>query len=389
MPPDTRPRFVDLPPTPEPEITLISENTDEHTIPSEIYNATFAPESMDNTQGIDTTNSDNDDEAPITATGNTKITEIPPPELDAPPSPATSVTNEEFVEAIETPPSLSSASTPENHLLHPASIQTEPTVMYEKIRLSRILITNDDGIEAEGLQVLTEVAAELADEVWVIAPTHDQSGTALSIGLHHASRVYPRGKNRFAVSGSPADCVALSSFLMKDARPQLLLSGINVGENIGDDTNVSGTLGAALTGLMLRIPSIGISQCYNGDRKTIQWDAARKHLPNLLQSLLQQGWRKETCLSINIPALPADDIEEAVWTRQAARTINGFTVAMRTDLRGGDYYWLNLTHPQSYQVADDSDVAALRRGQISISCIGLDRSREADNENISLHPDRR
>jgi 5'-nucleotidase len=261
--------------------------------------------------------------------------------------------------------------------------------MYEKIRLSRILITNDDGIEAEGLQVLTDVAAELADEVWVIAPTHDQSGTALSIGLHHASRVYPRGKNRFAVSGSPADCVALSSFLMKDARPQLLLSGINVGENIGDDTNISGTLGAALTGLMLRIPSIGISQCYTGDRKTIQWDAARKHLPNLLQSLLQQGWRKETCLSINIPALPADDIEEAVWTRQAARTINGFTVAMRTDLRGGDYYWLNLTHPQSLQVTDDSDVAALRRGQISISCIGLDRSREADNENISLHPDRR
>lgn len=259
-------------------------------------------------------------------------------------------------------------------------------MMDDKIRLARVLLTNDDGIDAAGLAVLAEVAEELADEVWIVAPEHDQSGTAMSLALHHPRRVFARGRRRYAVSGSPADCVALATHLMQDERPQLLLSGINVGQNAGDDTNLSGTLGAALTGLMLRIPAIGISQCFTGERRDIRWEAARAHLPHLLQTLLQQGWRKETVLSINIPDLPPEDIREAVWTRQAQRTITGMKVEKRTDLRGFDYYWLNLARPQHDQALDDTDIAALQRGQISVSCIGLDRSRETRQDNITLPP---
>ena len=127
-------------------------------------------------------------------------------------------------------------------------------------RLERILITNDDGIDAPGLEVLEAVARELADEVWVVAPDHDQSGISTAISIHHPLRVTPRGERRFSVSGTPADCVAMALQQLMDQPPQLLLSGINKGANLGVETLFSGTVGAAMTGLLMGIPSIALSQ---------------------------------------------------------------------------------------------------------------------------------
>jgi 5'-nucleotidase len=256
--------------------------------------------------------------------------------------------------------------------------------MTEKIRLARVLLTNDDGIDAPGLAVLTAIAGELADEVWIIAPEHDQSGTSLSFGLHHARRVYTRGVRRFSVSGTPADCVVLSQHLLNEARPQLLLCGVNAGANLGDDTNMSGTIGGALAGLMMKIPSIAISQCCDRGRELIRWDTTRQHVPALLQSLLHQGWRKDHCLSINIPDVAPDKISEAVWVRQASRTITSFKVEQRLDLRGQDYYWLTADRRQPETPAADTDLAAIRRGQIAITCLGLDRSKDVSHEPIKL-----
>ena len=122
--------------------------------------------------------------------------------------------------------------------------------------LDRILLTNDDGIDAPGLAILEEIAAELAREVWVVAPEHDQSGVSHAISLHHALRVPQRGERRFGITGTPGDCAVMGiCHLMKDAPPELLLSGVNRGLNLGMETVFSGTVGGAMTGMMLGVPS--------------------------------------------------------------------------------------------------------------------------------------
>lgn len=141
-------------------------------------------------------------------------------------------------------------------------------------RLERILITNDDGIDAPGLAALEAVAHELADEVWVVAPDHDQSGISTAISIHHPLRVTQRGERRFSVSGTPADCVAMALQQLLDKPPQLLLSGINKGANLGVETLFSGTVGAAMTGLLMGVPSIALSQ-YFTRRSAVRWDTAR------------------------------------------------------------------------------------------------------------------
>src|ERR1700722_20117106 len=120
--------------------------------------------------------------------------------------------------------------------------------MSNSIRVPRLLLTNDDGIDAPGLKALIDIAHGMADEVWVIAPEHDQSGTGQSISLHQPLRGWPRGAQSWAIDGTPADCVAMAvSHFMVHARPSFILSGINAGANIGDEVNLSGTLGAAFT----------------------------------------------------------------------------------------------------------------------------------------------
>lgn len=127
--------------------------------------------------------------------------------------------------------------------------------------LQRILLVNDDGIDAPGIKLLEDVAQQLADEVWVVAPATDKSGVANSVSLREPVRVEPRGERRYAVHGTPADCVTMAvQHLMKEQLPQLILSGINNGSNIGFETVLSGTVGAAITGLLLGVPSVALSQ---------------------------------------------------------------------------------------------------------------------------------
>ena len=121
--------------------------------------------------------------------------------------------------------------------------------------LDRILLTNDDGIDAPGLAILEAIAAELAHEVWVVAPEHDQSGVSHAISLHHALRVSRQGERRFGISGTPGDCAVMGiCHLMTGGPPQLLLSGVNRGLNLGMETVFSGTVGGAMTGMMLGVP---------------------------------------------------------------------------------------------------------------------------------------
>ncbi|MGB9152092.1 MAG: 5'/3'-nucleotidase SurE [Alphaproteobacteria bacterium] len=237
----------------------------------------------------------------------------------------------------------------------------------------RVLLTNDDGFDAPGLAALIDAVKIIADEIWVVAPQLDQSGMGQSVTLNNPLRCITRGDKQWAVSGTPADCVILAlSHLMKENPPDLILSGVNAGSNTGDDVNLSGTLGAAFTGLLLGVPSIGISlDC--ASRKLARWETARAILPDILVNFLHEGWDKNHCLSINLPDMEADQVKGIGWTHPAHKTIPSFQVEQREDLREKDYYWLYPNQDATY--ADPgSDVAALLRGQVSVTALSLDRS---------------
>jgi 5'-nucleotidase len=237
--------------------------------------------------------------------------------------------------------------------------------------IPRLLLTNDDGFDAPGLAALINVATQLSDDVWVVAPQLDQSGVGQNVTLNNPIRCVERGMHRYAISGTPADCVVMAlSHLMRDARPDLILSGINAGANIGDDVNVSGTLGAAFTGLMLGVRSMGISlDCLS--RKKLRWDMARAVLPKLITDLVGEGWEDQYCLSVNLPDLPSEQIKGVTKTRPAMHTVPSFHVEKREDLREKEYFWLYPGHADDTH--PDTDCAALSRGEISVSGLTLAR----------------
>jgi len=241
--------------------------------------------------------------------------------------------------------------------------------------LDRILLTNDDGIDAPGLTVLEAIAAELAREVWVVAPEHDQSGVSHSISLHHALRVSPRGPRRFGISGTPGDCAVMGiCHLMTDGAPQLLLSGVNRGLNLGMETVFSGTVGGAMTGMMLGVPSIALSQAYK-DRDNVLWDASRTLGAEVVRDLMAIGWSKDACLNVNFPACPAAEAGPITLARQGVGMIAGMHVDTRTDPRGMTYHWLNFRRGDRQQ-GPESDYDALRAGKIVVTPLRYDRTDE-------------
>ena len=169
---------------------------------------------------------------------------------------------------------------------------------------SRVLLTNDDGIDAPGLRTLTEVAQELAEEVWIVAPDHDQSGTSHSLSLHRPLRVSQKNEHRNSVSGTPGDCVVMAvRHLMMSGRPDLILSGIKRGANLGVETVFSGTVGAAVTGMLLGIPSMALSQAFS-DRHAVRWDTARALAPKVIMRFAKGAWSQGSILNINFPDVP-------------------------------------------------------------------------------------
>lgn len=211
-------------------------------------------------------------------------------------------------------------------------------------RLQRILLVNDDGIDAPGIKLLEDVAQQLSDEVWIVAPVTDKSGVSNSVSLRKPIRVEQRGKRRYAAHGTPADCVTISvQHLMKEQLPQLILSGINNGSNIGFETILSGTVGAAITGLLPGVPSIALRQDKRPE-EAVNWRAAETFCLPVLDTLISRGLPTDCCLSINFPDLPADKIKGIKATRQGIGKVKGLQVIPTTDSHGEDYYWIRVEH---------------------------------------------
>jgi 5'-nucleotidase len=241
--------------------------------------------------------------------------------------------------------------------------------------VDRVLLTNDDGIDAPGLAVLEEVAATLAREVWVVAPEHDQSGTSHSISLHAPLRYSRQGERRFGVGGTPGDCVVMAvRHLMRDAPPGLVLAGVNRGGNLGVETVFSGTVGAAMAGVLLGLPSIALSQVFT-DREAVRWETARTLAPGVIRRLLALGWSGHACLNVNFPDVAPESAGPLTLTRQGAGFVKRIDVVARTDPRGFEYHWLRF-HREPRQEAPDTEAAVVAAGGIAVTPLQFERTAE-------------
>jgi 5'-nucleotidase len=245
----------------------------------------------------------------------------------------------------------------------------------EQLVVERVLLTNDDGIDAPGLAVLEAVAATLAREVWVVAPEHDQSGTSHSISLHAPLRYSRQGERRFGVAGTPGDCVVMAvRHLMLDAPPTLVLAGVNRGANLGVETVFSGTVGAAMAGVLLGLPSIALSQAFT-DRSVVRWETARTRAPEVIRRLLAVGWSDQACLNVNFPDVAPESAGPLTLTRQGVGLVRRIDVVARTDPRGLDYHWLKF-HRAPREEAADTEAAVIAAGGISVTPLQFERTAE-------------
>lgn len=238
----------------------------------------------------------------------------------------------------------------------------------------RILITNDDGIHAEGLASLERIAATLSDDVWVVAPELEQSGASRAMTLTDPVRVRRLGPRKFAVSGTPTDCIILAmTDLVEGDRPDLVLSGVNRGANLGEDISMSGTVAGAIEGMVLGIRSIAVSQeaDYSGQEPSARFETAEAHGPEIIARLLQVGWPEGVVLNLNFPDLPPEQVTEVEITRQGFRDIHSLHAEQRTDLRGRNYYWIGYFERSAPEVKD-TDLAAVAQGRISVTPIHID-----------------
>lgn len=234
----------------------------------------------------------------------------------------------------------------------------------------RILVTNDDGINSLGLHALVR-ALEREAETYVVAPEHERSATGHAITLHKPLRAVPSilpqiNAKAWATNGTPADCVALGVLELLPGKPDIVISGINVGPNIGRDLTYSGTVSGAMEGTIFRIPSLAISV---GAFRDTMFEVAVAFTLSLVRQITARGIPEDTLLNVNVPNLPKDQIKGVKITRQGEKRYIS-RLDKRTDPRGHAYYWLTGA-PAPQPDVEDTDSWALAQGYISITPIRL------------------
>ncbi|WP_294541757.1 5'/3'-nucleotidase SurE [uncultured Rhodoblastus sp.] len=234
----------------------------------------------------------------------------------------------------------------------------------------RILITNDDGIHATGLKVLERIAAKLSDDVFVVAPESDQSGVAHSLSLADPLRLRKISERHFAVKGTPTDCIIMGvRKLMIDNPPDLILSGVNKGQNVAEDVTYSGTIAGAMEGTLLGFPSLALSQCYSPEG--VFWDCCETHAPGLIARLMEKGLPPGVLMNLNFPACPAGAVAGTLLTRQGRRDAELMKIESRFDGRGNPYYWIAFERPD-FIAGAGTDLEAVARKRISVTPLRLD-----------------
>lgn len=236
----------------------------------------------------------------------------------------------------------------------------------------RILLTNDDGIHAEGLATLERIARTISDDVWVVAPETDQSGFSHSLSLSEPLRLRKISDQHYAVRGTPTDCVIMGVRKILPGLPDLVLSGINSGTNIADDITYSGTVAGAMEGALLGIPAIALSQAYfvDGAQRTVPYETAEALAPALLKRLLEVELPRGAFLNLNFPSCKPEAVEGVRVTGQGKVGYN-IDVEERADGRGFPYYWLRFGRDMS-ELREGSDVHAVKNNFVSVTPLKFD-----------------
>jgi len=239
----------------------------------------------------------------------------------------------------------------------------------------RILLTNDDGIHAPGMAVLEAIAARLSDDVWVCAPSEENSGAGHSLTLHLPVRLRQHGPRRFAVTGTPTDAVNLAlRKLFADRLPDLVISGVNSGENLADDVTYSGTISAAMEAAMAGIPAVALSQAMRDGGHG--FSAAERWADKVLAPLLNLQMARRTVVNINFPPVSADAVRGIRVVRQGFHDYARGSLVEGTDPRGRPYYWFGL-HDIEHTLDHGTDLEAVSDGYIAVTPLQLDLTHHA------------
>jgi 5'-nucleotidase len=246
----------------------------------------------------------------------------------------------------------------------------------------RVLVTNDDGIHGPGLVALEAIARSISDDIWVVAPDDERSGAGHSLTLAHPLRYRKLGERRFEVSGTPTDCVVMAVRKIMPGMPDLILSGVNRGQNIADDVTYSGTIAAAMEGTSLGIKSIAMSQVTGIHDNGESFAVATAHGPGIVKKLLTINFGPGTLVNVNFPDCRPDEVAGIEITRQGKRDQNYLLVDERMDNRGNAYFWMGFARERG-NAPTGTDIAAVFNKRISVTPLHMNLTQLDALESLS------
>ncbi len=240
---------------------------------------------------------------------------------------------------------------------------------------ARILVTNDDGIHAPGIKTLERIAESLSKDVWVVAPETEQSAASHALTLRRPLRTRKHGPRHFAVDGTPTDCVLVAHHhILRERAPDLVLSGINHGTNLGEDVTYSGTVAAAMEAAILGVRAVAFSQMRPREGR-IDWSTAEHFAPMILRRLAGLPWPRDLLINVNFPALPPEEVVDVRPCRQGRRD-EGTTINEGVDPSGRPYLWLgNFLSDASSEPG--TDLAAIAEGAVGVTPLHMDLTHKA------------
>ena len=238
------------------------------------------------------------------------------------------------------------------------------------LKSARILVSNDDGIHAPGLHALERIARALSEDVWVVAPEIEQSAASHSLTINHPLRIRQLSERRYAVDGSPTDCMLLGiEQLLRERKPDLVLSGVNRGGNTGEDVTYSGTIAAAMEATLLGRRGIALSQEF-ADGHPVKWATAEHFAPDVIRKLVSIPWATDTLMNVNFPDMVVESVKGVRAVRQGRRQL-GYRLDERIDPRGRPYVWIGSSRQNPF-FEGDNDIVMVKDGYVTVTPLFLD-----------------